>query len=212
MNNAFLLFELNSTSREITTFAAHEGLHRFKRLNFGTNAASEILQEKMDEILENRPNCLAIADDVILFVTAFDTIYHTLDKVLNQFLECGITLNKQKCELFINKAEFFGFVFTEKVITSCHTKIESIQNMPPPTNISELSSFLGMTNYFKSFYTKLFYAYIPFTRNNKEKYSLVVDTQVPDYFWWFENRTYFAKVMSYYDPSLNSLINTDIVL
>ena len=100
------------------------------------------------------------------------------------------TLNKQKCELFINKAEFFGFVFTEKGITSSHTKIESIQNMPPPTNISELSSFLGLL---KSFYTKLFYAYIPFTRNNKEKYFLVVDTQAPDYFWWFENRTYFAQ-------------------
>ena len=88
MNNAFLLFELNSASREITTFTTHEGLYRFKRLNFGTNAASEILQEKMDEILENIPNCLAIADDVILFVTSFDAIYHTLDKFLNQFLEC----------------------------------------------------------------------------------------------------------------------------
>ena len=91
----------------------------------------------MDEILGNIPNCLAIADDVILFATSFDAMYDTLDKVLNRFLEGGIILNKQKRELFINKVEFFGFVFSEKGITP-QTKIESIQNMPPPTNIAEL--------------------------------------------------------------------------
>ena len=112
----FLKFELDSASREITAFTTHEGLQRFKRLNFGTNAASGILQRKMDEILGNIPNCLAIADDVILFATSFDARYITLDKVLNRFLECGITLKKQKRELFINKIQFFGFVFSEKGI------------------------------------------------------------------------------------------------
>ena len=62
MNNAFLRFKLDSASREITTFTIHEGLHRFKRLNFVTNAASKILQRKMDEILGNLPNCMAIPD------------------------------------------------------------------------------------------------------------------------------------------------------
>ena len=57
MNNAILQFELDSASREITTFTTLEVLHRFKRLNLGTNAASEILQRKMDEILGNIPNC-----------------------------------------------------------------------------------------------------------------------------------------------------------
>ena len=57
MNSAFLQFELDSALREITMFTTHEGLHRFKRLDFGTNLASEILQRKMDEILGNILNC-----------------------------------------------------------------------------------------------------------------------------------------------------------
>ena len=68
--------------------------------------ASEILQRKMGEILRNIPNCLAIVDDAILFATSFDAMYDTIDKVLNRFLECGITVNKQNCELFINKFNF----------------------------------------------------------------------------------------------------------
>ena len=149
MNNAFLQFELDPASREITTFTTHEGLQRFKKLLFGTNVASEISQRKMGEILGNIPNCLAIVDNVILFATSFDAMYDTIDKVLNRFLECGITLNKQNCELFINKVEFFGFVFSEKGITPSQS--ESIQKMPLPNNFSELRSVLGMTNYLSRF-------------------------------------------------------------
>ena len=49
--------------------------------------------------------------------------------------------------MFISKVEFFGFAISEKGITPTQNKIESIRNMPQPTNISELRSFLGMTNY-----------------------------------------------------------------
>ena len=57
-------FELDSVSREIRTFTTDDGLHRFKRINLEINMASETLQRKMDEILGNIPNCMAIADDV----------------------------------------------------------------------------------------------------------------------------------------------------
>ena len=107
-------------------------------------------------------------------------MHDTLDKVLSRFLECGITLNKQKRELFIKEVEFFGPAFSEKTITCSQTKIENIQNMPPPTIISELRFIFRYEKLLKSFYTKLFYAGIPFTTTNKEKYSLVVDTQAPD--------------------------------
>ena len=45
----------------------------------------------MNEILGNTPNGLAIADDVIVFAISFDTMHDALDKVLNRFLECGVT-------------------------------------------------------------------------------------------------------------------------
>ena len=54
------------------------------------------ITKENDKILGNLPNCIAIADGVISFATSFDTICETLDKVLNQFLENCIKLNKQK--------------------------------------------------------------------------------------------------------------------
>ena len=46
--------------RNSNTLTAHEVLQRFKRLNLGTNAASEILHRKMKEILGNLPICKAM--------------------------------------------------------------------------------------------------------------------------------------------------------
>ena len=56
----------------------------------------------------------------------------------------------------------------EKGITP-QTKIESIQNMPPPTNISKLPSFFSMTNYLSCFITNYFmqtYLLLELTKKN----------------------------------------------
>ena len=74
MNNAFLQLELEPDSRYITTFATHQGLHRFKRLNFGTSSASEELQIKLEKILRNIKGCKNIADDIILFANQLNRI------------------------------------------------------------------------------------------------------------------------------------------
>ena len=161
MNNAFLQFESDSASPEITTFTTHEGCTDLKDQTLEQRRNQNYYKEKWTKFL-------AIADDVMLFVTSFDTMYDTLDKVLNRFLECGTTLNKQKCKLFRNKVEFFGFVFSEKGITP-QTKIESIPNMPPPTNISELRSFLGTANYLSRFipnYSMRMYPLLELTKKN----------------------------------------------
>jgi hypothetical protein len=43
LNQGYHQVELHPDSRYITTFSSHLGLHRYKRLNFGVNAASEII-------------------------------------------------------------------------------------------------------------------------------------------------------------------------
>ena len=54
-------------SRYITTFATHQGLRRYVRLNFGTNSASEIFQKAISDLLRDIPRTLNISDDVIVF-------------------------------------------------------------------------------------------------------------------------------------------------
>ena len=51
LKSAYHQLELNPESRYITTFTTHVGLWRYKRLMFGINAASEIFQNTLSELL-----------------------------------------------------------------------------------------------------------------------------------------------------------------
>jgi hypothetical protein len=60
-------FTLASEFRSITTFATHKGLRRHKRLNLGTNSASEIFQKMIQDQICDIPGSLNISDDVVVF-------------------------------------------------------------------------------------------------------------------------------------------------
>ncbi len=54
-------------SRYITTFATHKGWHRYKRLNFGTNSASELFQKVIHDQIHDIAGAINISDDVIIY-------------------------------------------------------------------------------------------------------------------------------------------------
>ena len=95
-------------SRHITTFATHEGLRRYRRLNFGTNSASEIFQNIISEQLRDIPGSFNISDDVIVFGKAQADHDRALRAVFQKFSDVNLTLNRSKCEPSIT---FFGFFF-----------------------------------------------------------------------------------------------------
>ena len=49
---AYHQLELHEDSRYITTFSTHVGLFRYKRLNYGTNAAAEVFQYTLQQQLQ----------------------------------------------------------------------------------------------------------------------------------------------------------------
>ncbi|CAB4024140.1 Hypothetical predicted protein, partial [Paramuricea clavata] len=52
LSQAYHQLELNERSRYITTFSTQVGLYRYKRLNYGTNAAAEIFQYTLQTALQ----------------------------------------------------------------------------------------------------------------------------------------------------------------
>ena len=52
-------------SRCITTFSTHVGLRRYKRLNYGTNAAAEIFP--LQQQLQGLTGVTNVADDIIVY-------------------------------------------------------------------------------------------------------------------------------------------------
>ena len=64
---AYHQLELSPESRHITKFCTHLGLFRYKRLNYGTNAAAELFQHTLQQTLQGIKGIKNIADDIIVF-------------------------------------------------------------------------------------------------------------------------------------------------
>ena len=88
--------ELVPASRHITTFSTHVALYRHKRLVFGINAATEIFQNTVAELLHGLNGCRNISDDTIVYGNTVAEDDTNLKAVLR---ENNARLNKEKCKL-----------------------------------------------------------------------------------------------------------------
>ena len=99
LNVAFYQIELHHDSRDITTFAAPNGLYRYKRLLFGVNMATEKFQQIVWQIIKDSPGTYNLHDD--LQVVGVDDKKHdkNLERVVHKLEENGLPLNYDKCEI-----------------------------------------------------------------------------------------------------------------
>ena len=86
--------ELKENSCDITTFATHVGLYRYKRLNFSTKSSGEIFQDTVSkEITYDIPECINISDDILVFGKGQEEHDQCLEKLFKRAREKGITFN-----------------------------------------------------------------------------------------------------------------------
>ena len=81
--SGFHQIQLDKASRPLTTFAAHRGLYRFKRLPFGIACAPEIFQRVVADILQGLPGVIVYIDDILVFGRTVEEHSKRLDAVLN---------------------------------------------------------------------------------------------------------------------------------
>ena len=150
LKESYHQFTLDEPSRHITTFYSPDGLYRYKRLNYGTKSAQDILQLEMHKILSGIPNQVNITDDILIggSVEEHDA---ALQKVLSALTSNGITLNPDKCVFDVEEARFVGLVFNKHGIKPDPKNVKNLQDASEPTNKAELRSFLGMAGFSERF-------------------------------------------------------------
>ena len=151
LTKAYHQLELDESSRYITTFTTHAGLMRYKRLIFGVNAAAEIFQKTISDLLSDIPGAKNMSDDIVIHGKDQAEHDRSLHQTLKRLQDKGAKLNKEKCIFSVNKLTFFGHVFSNKGISADPEKIKIILDCKPPKTVGEIRSFLGMTQYVSRF-------------------------------------------------------------
>ena len=147
MTQAYHQLEIYEDTRQIITFATRVGLFRYKRLLFGVNAASEIFHNAIATVLHAIPAVRNLSVEIIVFGSNQQEHDTNLKKTLQRLQDVGARLNRQRCVFSAPELRFFGHVFGRSGMTANPEKTITILNAPAPTNIAEVRSFLGMTQY-----------------------------------------------------------------
>jgi hypothetical protein len=151
LNKGYHQLELAEESRNITTFATHDKLYRYKRLCFGLNSAAEIFQKAVSDMLKGIPGQLNMSDDIIIFTKTEEEHQRILEEVFQRLRKYNVTANKNKCEFWKKKICFYGHVFSENGIEPSEEKVKAIVEASEPKNPEEVRSLLGMCQYLSRF-------------------------------------------------------------
>ena len=148
LNMAFHQIELHPDSRDITTFAAPDGLYRYKRLLFGVNVATEKFQQIVWQVIKGCPGAYNLHDD--LRVVGADDKEHdeNLDRFMRKLEESGLSLNYDKCDVGVSSMVYMGGVLSGEGLKVSSERGKAIVEAPTPQNQTEVRSFLlGQFNF-----------------------------------------------------------------
>ena len=203
---------LDPESQTLTTFNSPFGRYCFKRLPFGLKTSQDVFQHAMDEILQDLPGVVSIADDITVFGRTEEEHDENIIKLMKRAQEAGLVFNPSKCKLKASEVTFFGNIYTKNGVKPDHKKIEAIVKLKEPTNKQELQSFLGMITYLA--------AYIPHLSDCTYILRQLLQKDV-DFQWHNEHQQAFqnlknlisnANVLQYFDPTKPTVVQVDASL
>jgi hypothetical protein len=92
-------------------------------------------------------------DDFSIYGKTFEDCLPNL-KVLKRCQMAGLVLNWEECHFMVREGIVLGHKILEKGIEVDKAKIEVIEQLPPPTNVNGVRSFLGHAGFYQRFIQK----------------------------------------------------------
>jgi hypothetical protein len=104
-----------------------------------------VFSEFIEEIVE------VFMDDFSVYGKKFMDCLANLDKVLMRCVEVDLVLNWEKCHLMVKQGIVLRHVISERGIEVDKAKVETVEQLPPPTDVKSLRSFLGHAVFYRRF-------------------------------------------------------------
>jgi hypothetical protein len=104
-----------------------------------------VFSEFIEEIVE------VFMDVFSVYGKTFVDCLANLDKVLTRCAEVDLVLNWGKCHFMVKQGIVLGHVISERGIEVDKAKVETVEQLPPPTDVKSLRSFLGHAGFYIRF-------------------------------------------------------------
>lgn len=120
-----------------------------------------------------------------------------------------MTFNKEKCQLRLRKLEFMGHVLSDKGIDPTREKVKAIVEARPPTNASEVRSFLGLITYCGKFILNLASLSKPLRLLTRKNQPFTWGPEQDKAFRKLKTSLSKAETLGYFDPKARTQVIVD---
>jgi hypothetical protein len=104
-----------------------------------------VFSEFIEEIVE------VFMDEFSVYGKTFMDCLTNLEKVLTRCAEVDLVLNWEKCHFMVKQGIVLEHVISERGIEVDKAKVETVEQLPPPTDVKSLRSFLGHAGFYRTF-------------------------------------------------------------
>jgi hypothetical protein len=151
--SGLMQISIHSDDQHKAMFTCLYGTFAYRRFPFGLcNAPASfqrcmmaVFSEFIEEIVE------VFMDDFSICGKAFMDCLENLDKVLTRCVEVDLVLNWEKCHFMVKQGIVLGHVISERGIEVDKAKVETIEQLPPSTDVKSLRSFLAHAIFYRRF-------------------------------------------------------------
>jgi len=128
------------------TFHGSNKLWEWLVMPFGLKNALVFFQRIMDQIFEGADFLKCYIDDVL--VHSKGTLQHLahFEKLFKRLHEVNMKIHPKKCEFVVTSIVYLGHRILPNDIMVHWTKVVAILEMPNPTDVHILKSFIGLCN------------------------------------------------------------------
>ncbi|KAJ9543738.1 LOW QUALITY PROTEIN: hypothetical protein OSB04_023445 [Centaurea solstitialis] len=136
-----------------TTFTCPYGTFAFRRMPFGLCNAPATFQRCMMSIFSDmiEDTIEVFMDDFSVIGTSFENCLENLKKCLEKCESHDLILNWEKCHFMVQEGIVLGHLVSPRGLEVDKAKIEVIMQLPEPTSVKGIRSFLGHAGFYRRF-------------------------------------------------------------
>jgi hypothetical protein len=136
-----------------TAFHTRYGLYEYTIMSFGLMNVPAYFMYLMNKVFMEYMDKFVVVfiDDILIYSKTEEKHEEHLRMVLEKLRANQLDTKFSKCEFWLTQVAFLGHVISAGGVSVDPGKVRDVLNWMPPTNVSEIRSFLGLASYYRRF-------------------------------------------------------------
>lgn len=208
LKDAYMQLPLHPDSQDLCVVNTHRGFYKLTRLVYGISSAPAIFQSVMDSLLLNIPGVVCYLDNILIKGSCMSECISRTLTVLSRLNRHNVKLRLDKCEWFVEKLEYLGYIISKQGRSPAPELYSTIVQFDSPTSIPMLKYFLGVINFYNQFLPQFATVAKPL-RIAASMTSLVWTKACESAFQECKQLLVSNQLLMHYDPKLPIVLCTD---